>query len=66
MLLSRCNLAQAECLYAIKSTKYQTNAVMVLEATYLLLPPDEKLRLSAKQVLDFHKENIFFKGNLST
>lgn len=50
MLLSRCDLAQAECLYAIKSTKYQTNAVMVLEATYLLLPPDEKQGLSAKQV----------------
>lgn len=64
MLLSRCNLAQAECLYAIKSTKYQTNSV--LEANYLLLPPDEKQGLSAKQVLDFHKENIFFKGNLST
>lgn len=61
MLISRCNLAQAECLYATKSIKYQKNAVMVLEATYLLLSPNEKQGLSTKQVLDFHKENIFFK-----
>lgn len=49
-----------------KKYKISNKCCYGLEATYLLLPPDEKQGLSAKQVLDFHKKNIFFKGNFLT